>query len=354
MPYFSGGAIVFMLRSVHLVQNFTIDPFATTQRLLNSRLGSISINLPFMDGRDIIFLSQTGAGFYRISQIIQDEITAMPRPISWLIQPAIDRINWDQAALWACSEGLGDYAYFSAPLDNITGGSNAIFVYNTSSGEFESVDTWDDPSFRINKLLVTLYNQDQRLFALDYTAQKIYVLYDGIEDNTANGELPVRDKMATRGYIAGDPIGFKRFHRASIGLSTYSPDATVSARTDGFNEIDAIGTIKKDRSKFYQFNHKDFDVATDDPNERKRQDYSVTEDNNAVTDFEDLPLGELAFLPGTPLVFTGNKQETVEPFQIRTNGVWCSIEIENIQGQCDVKAVSIEASPIQDGFKVLA
>lgn len=354
LPYFKGGCIAFMRDSVHLVSDFTVDPFATTQRLLNSRLGSVSVNLPFMDGSDIIFLSRTGAGFYRVAEIVQDSITSLPRPISWLIQSQVDRINWDEAARWSFSEGLGDNAYFSVPIDNVTGGCNAIFVYNTVTREFESVDTWDDPDFRLNALHVTLYNKERRLFGIDYTARRVYVLYDGIEDNINGQEIPVRDKMATRGYIMGDPVGNKRFHRANVAVSTYSPNATVSARTDGFNEIDMIGTIKKDRTRFYQFNHKDFDIVTDDPDERKRQDYSVTEDNNAVADFEDLPTGPLAFLPGTPLAFSGNKQETIEPFQIRTNGKWCSIEIENIVGQCDVSAVSVEASPIQDGFKVLA
>jgi hypothetical protein len=68
----------------------------------------------------------------------------------------------------------------------------------------------------------------------------------------------------------------------------------------------------------------------------------------AIEDFEDLPVGPIAFLPATPLLTTGIKQETVERYQVRQNGRWCSIEIENMSGQCDVTGIVIEAIPTKE------
>jgi len=353
-PYFKGSVIVFMENSVHMVESFTIDPFATSQRMLNSRLGSVSVRMPFMDGNDIIFLSRSGAGFYRISEVIQDEISALPRAISWRIQPMIDRINWDQAAIWACSEGLGDYAFFFAPIDGLNGGSNACFVYNTATREFETIDTWDDPGFKINAAHVTLYDKQQRLFGLDYAEQRIYLMYDGIEDEINGDSVPIKDSMATRGYTVNDPASFKKFLRTNIGLRTYDPVVEISSRTDGFNELKHLASVTKNRFEFYVQGHKRFDPATDDPDEPHREDYAITDTPSAIEDFELLPDGPLAFIPATSLLFTGDKQETLEKFQVRQDGRWCSIEIENTSGQCDILGVSVDAITSQEGIRTLA
>ena len=72
-----------------------------------------------------------------------------------------------------------------------------------------------------------------------------------------------------------------------------------------------------------------------------------------VEDFDDLPDGPVAFLPATPLLFTGNKQQSLEPYQIRDTGRWVSIRVANVRGQCDVLGIQVDAVPTEEGVKVL-
>jgi len=50
----------------------------------------------------------------------------------------------------------------------------------------------------------------------------------------------------------------------------------------------------------------------------------------------------------------GPKQQSLERFQIRQNGRWVSIRIENTGGQCDCLGIAVEAIPAQEGIKVVA
>lgn len=356
MPYFKGGAVVFKQNSIHMVTDFTVDQTLTTQRLLNSRIGGIGIYGPVLDGADVIFLSKPG-GFYRLSQIDQENVATQPVPISRRIQPVIDRINWDRANLWTCSAAIGDYVYFALPTgrDISIKGSDIIVVLNAATNEWESApDSWEDPTFRINRLHVTLYDGAPRLFALDYVAQKIYLMYDGLEDEINGDSRPVRDVIETRGYTFGSPGSFKRCQRATIGIRSYDPDGIVTAISDGVNEEKQIAMIDKDRLHFYVHGRANFNALTDDPLEAKREDYSDDSENAAIEDFEDLADGDILFIPGTSFTFSGEKQQSLERFQVRQNGRWCSIRVENNRGQLDVLGVAVEAIPASEGIKVVA
>lgn len=355
-PYFKGAIVVFMLNSVHMLQDFTIDPSLASQRMLNNRIGSVGIYGPLQVGQDVTFLSRQG-GFYRLSQIIQDEITTPPTPISRLIQPIVDRIDLDRAALYFSSAALDEYEFYAVPLDRKNGAADAILVRNSMTQEWESApDWWDDADFRINRLLVTTFNGRQRLFALDYAASRIYLLYDAVEDEINGNAVAVHDVMETRGYTGGDAAGFKRFMRTNIGLRTYDPQVNVTAISDGVNEEKQVKTIIKDRTRFYVHGHKRFDVLADDATEAKREDYSVSDsdDGVAIEDFEDLPDGVILSIPPTPLLFSGTKQQSLERMPVRQNGRWCSIRVENTNGQCDVLGVAVDAIPSMEGTRVVA
>jgi len=359
VPYFRGSVVVFKSKSTHMVENFTIDPFQATQRMLNNRIGSVGAQGPIQVGHDLIFLSKPD-GYYRLSQIVQEDISTQPVPISRPIQPIIDRLAWDLADFFACSAALGDYVYFAVPWRDHPGGfgCNAILVYNSVTDQWESApDWWDDPTFLINRLLVTLYDGGPRLFALDYTARRVSLLYDGVEDNINGQTRAVRDLIETRGYVAGNPAGFKRFERAIVGIKTVNPAAVVTAISDGFNEEKELFTITKDQSKFYIHGHPPYDGSSQ--REAKREDYAVInpfDPNVSTEDFENLPVGPIDHIPPAPGVIpdTVEKQQSLERFQIRQNGRWCSLRIENTQGQCDVLGVAVDAIPAQEGTSVVA
>jgi hypothetical protein len=131
----------------------------------------------------------------------------------------------------------------------------------------------------------------------------------------------------------------------AIGIATYEPHTTITAITDGFNEEKVISEITKNRQRFYQHGKADFNVLTDDPDEQKRQDYSLSQPDNFVADdFEDLPVGEIAFIPSTAAEVIGPMQETLERGLVRSFGRWCAFRVENDEGACEVSTIGVEST----------
>jgi hypothetical protein len=350
-PYFQESVVVFKRRSIHQAMNFTVDPTQLMQRQLSKRLGLCGTRCVVEAGRDLLFLNEPG-GIYRLNEVIQDQVATEPLPVSDAIMPIIRRINWRAAEVWACAQSRMEYAYFALPLDDTVNGNNVVVVYNTATNQWESTpDTWLDPTFRIHAMHVTQYAGGRALFGLDYVNRKVYVLYQGPTDEINNDIFPVNDLMETRGYVMGDPAGFKRFQRSVMALRTLEPVITVSAITDGVNEVKTCNPVPltKDRLKFYPHGHADFDPLTGDPNESKREDYSTGEnlDNFVGEDFEFLPVGPISFVPPSGLPGVGPKQESLEPFSVRQNGRWVSMRIENLGFACDVLSVGVEAIPLE-------
>ena len=360
LAYQKGAIIAFMRHSIFIIENFTVDPNQTTQRVLSNKVGNVGNKVPLLVGAEAFFLSEPG-GFYKVSQVIQDQIVTEPIPISRKIQPIIDNIDWDRKdALGldfvACSQSLGDYSYFAIPTKNATGGANdAVLVYNTSTQEWESApDLWDDPNFRIDAMHVTRYDQARRLFAMDYVAQKIYLMYDSAIDSINGNTLQIKDTIETRGYTVGDPSSFKRFERAIIGIRTADPQVIITAISDGVDEELEIASFTKDPTISYVHGRGPTGI---DPDAPKLEDYTtgVEFDDFVIQDFSLLPVGDISILPAVSEISAlQTKQQSLERFQVRQNGRWCSLRIQNSQGQCDVLGVGIEAIQIQEGIKTVA
>jgi hypothetical protein len=360
LAYQKSRLLVFMRHSVFAIENFTVDPTQAVQRVLSNKVGNMGNKVPLLVGAEAFFLSEH-SGFYKVSQIIQDQIATEPIPISRPIQPIIDQIDWartDSLGLdfVACSESLGDYCFFALPLRNVDGGANnVVLVYNTSTQQWESVpDSWDDPSFRIDALHVTRFDQDRRLFGLDYQAKRIYLMYESQVDHINDQRLNVKDVIETRGYVAGDPGGFKRFERVVIGIRTSDPDVTVTAISDGVDEEKELASFTKNPNISYVHGR---GPRTLDPDAPKFEDYTLGEEESEFVgqDFEDLPVGDISVLPSVPGIVEGDvKQQSLERFQVRQIGRWCSIRVENTSGKCDVLGVGIEGTPIDETVKAVA
>jgi hypothetical protein len=322
-----------------------------------STIGSVGNKMPLQDGADVIFLSQPD-GFYRLGEVIQDQIAVQPTPISRAIQPIIERIDWNRAYLWGCSEGLGDYAYFALPLKGTAGANNCLAVYNRTNREWESIDSWQYPNFRISRLHVTLYDGARQLFAIGNTGSNynVYMLNTGLEDSIGGRTLPVADLIETRGYSLGDPSAFKRIERTIIGLGTFDPTIKVTAINDGFNEAKQLSTVVKNYLKSYVHGRGDFVPGIDPEDTPRREDYAaiIGLSNFAGEDFEDYAIGDLVFIAATATSYTGVKQESLERFQVRQNARWISIRIEGAHGQCDVLSVAVEGYNTQETIKAIA
>lgn len=345
-PYFKQSAVIFKHRSLHMMENFQIDPSQGSLRQLSREIGACAIDCIVEDGVDLMFLNEPN-GIYRLSEVIQEQITTAPIPVSEPIQPIIDAINWT-AAPGSVAKSYKDYAFFAWPV--YTGaprGNNVVGAFNMVSKLWESIDSWQDPLFSIHAMHITNYNGVRSLFCLDYTFAKVYVMYQLIPDESNDQRWHIRDVVETRGYNLGDATSFNRYQRVALAIATTDPEVHVSAISDGWNEVkDLTPTpITKDRLKFYPHAHPDYDGTTD-PNEEKRRDYSTTEFEDVAEDFESLVEGPIDALPASGGVYAdAPAQESLEHLPIRTNGRWVSIRVENLSGRCDLLAAGVEGIP---------
>jgi hypothetical protein len=350
LSYFHGSVVIFKNQSIHMAELIPFTyPIQVQQRILSRTIGGVGNRMPVMVGGDVLFASMPN-GFYSLSTVLQEQINALPAPISEPIQNVVNQINWPVVIQMGVGAAVDNYAFFAVALGPGATRLNAILVYDTQRRQWESApDNFADQNFAFNAMHLTNWGNVQRLFVVDYQNADIYVMYQGITDQLGSGEWQVPFKMQTRGYTGGDPLGVKRFGRATIGLTTYDPEITVTAVTDGFNEEKNLTPIPltKNRLRFYQFEHKDFNVLTDDPTEQKREDYSLmNSDDQAADDFENLPVGPITFIPATnPTNVEGNSQESTERFLVRSFGRWCALRVENANGSCEVNVSGIESVP---------
>lgn len=342
--YFRGSVVIYKHQSIHMGTDLGLYPFQVGQRKL-ADIGSIGLHMPLDVGGDQMFLSMPN-GFYRLSEVIQEQIVALPMPVSEPIQRVIDSINWPYTALWGCSAALNNYAFFGVAIGPTAQRLNTILVYDTQRRQWESAgDTWRDPSFAFNRLHVVNFNGVNRLVAVDNDNGIIYLLYEGVRDELVSGSFSVPFKMETRGYIGGDGMAFKRFARCRVAIASWDPSVNVTAIMDGVNEEFPLTTVPltKDNTAFYTHGKAPFDPATDDASAPFREDYSISDfDNVAVETFEELPEGPISYIPGELFQSVGATQEVTEAFMIRQNGRWGAIRVENDEGFVEVKEIVLE------------
>ena len=341
--YLKSSAIIYKNKSISMATDLFTFPFSVSQRKL-SDLGSNGIHMPLDIGGDQIFLSQPN-GFYRLSEVIQDNIIAVPLPISERIQKVIDQINWQYTAILGCSELLDNYAFFGVCIGSTQQRPNCILVYNTQTSQWESAgDTWRDPTFAFNRLHVLNFAGVQRLCAVDYQSGVIYLLYEGVRDELKDGSFSVPFKMESRGYTGDDPLSLKRFGRARVAIAGWDPQINVTAIVDGVNEEFLLteNPITKDNSTFYSHGAERFEPG-DDSSAPYREDYSISDfDNFAVETFEGLPEGTILFIPGSLFQTIGDTQEVTEALMVRQLGRWSALRVENDEGWVEVKGLTVE------------
>ena len=356
-PWLRGTAVIYKNKSIHMAQDNGTFPFTVNQRKL-SDLGAIGVHMPLEIGGDQLFLSQPN-GFYRLSEVIQDSIIALPIPISEPIQSVIDQINWPFTAIWGCSAALDNYAFFAVCLGPASQRLNCILVYNTQSRHWESAgDTWRDPSFAFNRLHVLDFGGTRRVCAVDYQNAIIYLLYEGVRDELLSGTFSVPFKMESRGYTgSNDPLQFQRWGRTRVSIASWEPELSVTAIVDGVNEEFLLtpNPITKNNAVYYTHGKANFNADTDDPRTPYREDYSTTDfDDFAVETFEELPEGQIDFIPGTLFETIGDLQEATEALMVRQSGRWGALRIENEDGYVEIKGLTMESIPGPNAIRTAA
>lgn len=324
-PWIKNIVIMFKEHSIFSVSNVVGDLTQTSLDQISNNLGLVGRKAVVQCGNDIFFMDYSGV--YQISQIFENSPQVQALPISDAIKPVIDAINWNAASLIRANVRR-ERLYFAIPLKNAIR-NNALIVYNLIAQSWESIDTFDDPDFRIDDLIKANYNNERRLFALDRARGLIILLEQGKTDILGNStafEYQVKMDVLTRGYLgAGQRSNFARLE---IDTATWNANFSVESFVDGTNAKLLAAQVTGSRTKYQVWGKKPWLTlnTNDDHANAYREDYSVM-----------LPL-----MLGEHGVQLEREQEKTNRFKVKQFGRYCQLRIKNKTGFLGLRTIVFE------------
>jgi hypothetical protein len=236
-PYAEGQVLVFCRKSIWLAtaaigtDGVSIDPAASSLQLLTDEIGCSAKRSIATAGVYVFFLSDNGV--YRLDNQFDLKLRGSTQTLSDPIADLIAEINAPAAHL---SNGIyfANRYYLAVPLGNSIE-PNALFAFNMLNQQWETKDIY---GFPLNRLLVSDYGTQRRLFAATATG-KLFLLdeQETGEDDTQSGlgSTPVLGSLLTRRYGWGS-LNAKRLTRtkASVVLPAGSA-CTLDAITTDFD-----------------------------------------------------------------------------------------------------------------------
>ena len=352
-PFTNNSILVFKDQSTHVISNVYGDLTEVRLDQINGSIGCIARKSVAMVGGDVFFLSSNGV--FRVQQILQDRLQTGAVPVSDPISPLLTRINSRFQHLCVAAV-LGRYFYLAVPLDSATR-PNALLVYDTVSDAWQGIHTWPT-GVHFDNLLVTDWGGNKRLYGIDHTTAKVFVLYEGLTDRIGDTENQISDSLETRGYLLGDN-GIKNFRRVGVNITTWNPSLTIAVLLDGQNEVKTLTStpITKSPLAYYTHGTADWDASNvnDDHANPKREDYSIDPATAGVSLLDESGAPILAedgtslivgygVDPNTSGIDPDRKQTCLERRPCSVRARWASIRITNTQGVCDISSVDVEAA----------
>jgi hypothetical protein len=244
-PYAEGQVLVFCRKSIWLAtaaigaDGVSIDPAASSLQLLTDEIGCSAKRSIATAGVYVFFLSDNGV--YRLDNQFDLKLRGSTQTLSDPIADLIAEINAPAAHL---SNGIyfSNRYYLAVPLGNSTD-PNALFAFNMLNQQWETKDIY---GFPLNRLLVSDYGTQRRLFAAT-AAGKLFLLDEqetGADDTQSGlGSTPVLGSLLTRRYGWGS-LNAKRLTRtkASVVLPAGSA-CTLDAVTTDFDADFQIASL---------------------------------------------------------------------------------------------------------------
>jgi hypothetical protein len=245
-PYAEGQVLVFCRKSIWLAtaaigaDGVSIDPANSSLQLLTDEIGCSAKRSIATAGVYVFFLSDNGV--YRLDNQFDLKLRGSTQTLSDPIADLIAEINAPAAHL---SNGIyfANRYYLAVPLGNSTE-PNALFAFNMLNQNWETKDIY---GFPLNRLLVSDYGTQRRLFAATTTG-KLFLLDEqetGADDTQSGlGSTPVLGSLLTRRYGWGS-LNAKRLTRtkASVVLPAGSA-CTLDAVTTDFDADFQIAALE--------------------------------------------------------------------------------------------------------------
>jgi hypothetical protein len=234
-PFYDDVLLVMNRNSIHGVFGTVGTLGDTSVKELTREIGCLARKSVVSQGGKIFFLSDSGV--YVLNFYNDYNLRGVERPLSENIQPYMDRLSNTLAP-----ESVGIYFnnryYLAVPLDSSPGagdavGNNALLIYNLMNLQWESVDTFGDPAFLINNLIIGRSGKRNDLYAVTL-AGGIHVLekndsdYDIIATNFVTGsqQFAIPAVMKTRAYMCETPER-KRFITMGVQMKAGTSQTDV-------------------------------------------------------------------------------------------------------------------------------
>jgi len=233
-PYAEGQVLVFCRKSIWLAtaaigtDGVSMDAANSSLQLLTNEVGCSARRSIATAGVYVFFLSDNGV--YRLDNQFDLKLRGSTQTLSDPIANLIDGINAQAAHL---SNGIyhGNRYYLALPLGTSTQ-PNSLFAFNMLNQQWETRDTY---GFAIDRLLVSDYGTERRLFAATTTG-KLFLLDEqetGTDDTLSGlGTTTVNGLLLSRRY-GFESLNTKRLLRAKASVvldagSTCTLDAVTT------------------------------------------------------------------------------------------------------------------------------
>ena len=244
-PYAEGQVLVFCRKSIWLAtaaiggDGVSIDPANSSLQLLTNEVGCSARRSIATAGVYVFFLSDNGV--YRLDNQFDLKLRGSTQTLSDPIADLIDGINAPAAYL---SNGIyfNNRYYLAIPLGTSTQ-PNSLFAFNMLNGQWETRDTY---GFSIDRLLVSDYGTERRLFA-STTTGKLFLLDEqesGTDDTLSGlGTTTVNGLLLTRRY-GFDGLNTKRLLRSKASVVLGAGAAcTLDAVTTDYDQDFQIAAL---------------------------------------------------------------------------------------------------------------
>lgn len=359
-PFGTKSIVALKEQSVLLVENIYGDLSDLTITELTREFGLAARKAVCGTGTDVWFLSQKGITSIGL---IQDNKTQL-QDARWsdAIPNTMARINWQyiEKATAVFHDGL---ILFAVPLDSAemttggvdyTGVNTGVIVYDTANRAWAG--THEAENLMVRDWIHFTYLGKRRLGYL--SEDGLVYLYDyDFDDHVRAHEnnptvVPIATRLVTRGYTGMDESRqesrpslareMKRWTAVAVVLNTWAPEFSIGAKTDGVSEeTTLVEGQTRDRRKWHKpFDRADYDVSNESGEHADpyREDYSV--DMRMASAGAGLEYGPI--LLGDEGVNFDQMQEAPVRYRCNREGRYCQVVIENVEGRCGVKSVSVE------------
>lgn len=297
-PFGKRAILVFFERSIYLLENVFGDLSELTARRISTSVGCGGADTVCDVADDVVWCDKDGQ-VWKLSQVDDDRMELVGRPLSWSIQPDIRSQDTGRVDLWRAAYFDG-YYHLATTTPDADGGP--VYIYDTTLGDWVSRDQLEPSNLTtsygpqcLGFIKMEAYGE-QRLL---YQAAHHSCIYGyGQCDNTAGYEWSVNQVIRTRA-VTTLPLQDKRTLGVAFSMKSLNPTLDVAILGQGHNQEQALFTDKTfDRTKYTAWNKDAFvtDNSNNDYNTPHRQDYFVYIDDGLI-------------IPATQEIIVNPKQE---------------------------------------------